>query len=96
MKVYFSATARFSLADIGWYIAQDNPGRARSFVLELQSKALEIADMPMAYPLYATHPEWGIRCRVHGSYAIYYRVGDERIEIVDIIHCARNVERLLL
>ncbi|MFP1129453.1 type II toxin-antitoxin system RelE/ParE family toxin [Asticcacaulis sp.] len=42
MRVTFSPMARNDLREIARYIAQDAPGRARTFTLELQQKALRL------------------------------------------------------
>jgi plasmid stabilization system protein ParE len=43
-------------------------------------------------PRYEHH---GIRRRPFGSYLIFYRVGTEAIEVVHILHGARDYEPLL-
>jgi len=95
MKVIFSAQARGGLRDIGVYIAKENRGRAATFVRELQKKALALADTPYAFPLIPRHEHHGIRRRIHGNYLILYRVDDERISIIHILHAARDYEALL-
>lgn len=96
MKVIFSARARADLREIGHYIARDNKKRATSFVLELRKKkALALADSPYAFPLIPRHEHRGVRRRTHGNYLILYRVDDDRIAIIDILHAARDYEALL-
>ena len=95
MKVVLSAEALSDLQQIGDYIAQDNPARARSFVAELLGKAGELADMPRAFPVVPRYSHLGIRRRVHGSYLIFYRFADERVTVIHVLHGARDYEALL-
>lgn len=89
MRVTFSPMARNDLREIARYIAQDAPGRARTFTLELQQKALRLDDNPRSG---ATRYELGrgVRFLSHGNYNIYYRIG-ENVEILRILHGARQV-----
>ena len=41
--------ARDDLIEIGDVIAQDNPGRAVSFLAEIEAKMLQVADRPGSY-----------------------------------------------
>ena len=95
MKVVLSAEALSDLQHIGDYIARDNPAWARSFVAELLAKAGELADMPRAFPVVPRYAHLGVRRRVHGSYLIFYRVAEERVTVIHILHGARDYEALL-
>ncbi len=90
MKVILSVQARQGLTDIGDYIAQDDPLRARSFVRDLRNKATAIGKMPRAYPFVPRFEHRGIRRRPFGNYVIFYRIEDNRIAIILILHAARD------
>lgn len=51
MIVHLTAEAESDLEQIGDYMAQDNPKRALSFVLELRDKCLSLAETPWGFPL---------------------------------------------
>lgn len=51
--------------------------------------------MPRAYPLAPRYEHRGVRRRSHRGYLIFYRIHAEVIEILHILHCARDVEALL-
>ena len=51
MKVSFSQEALRDLRRIGDYIAADSPLRAREFVRDLRSRAMQLAKNPLAFPL---------------------------------------------
>ncbi|HBK07694.1 MAG TPA: plasmid stabilization protein [Acetobacteraceae bacterium] len=95
MKVVLSDAARLGLERIGDYIARDNPSRAGSFVAELRTACLTLGEMPQAFPLVPRYERLGIRRRPHGNYLIFYRVDQDRVSIVQILHGARDYEALL-
>lgn len=49
MIVHLTAEAESDLEQIGDYMAQDNPKRALSFVLELRDKCLSLAETPWGF-----------------------------------------------
>jgi toxin ParE1/3/4 len=95
MRVVFTTAARSDLTQIGDYIAQDNPDRALSFMRDLRAAALRLGEMPNAFPLVRRYEHHGIRCRAVGSYLIFYRVQDDQVVILHIIHGARDYATLL-
>lgn len=96
MKVRLTSEARQDILAIGDHIAMDNSVRARSFVQELRGKAHALADTPYAFPLVPRFERHGIRRRAHGPYLIFYIVGDAHVEVLRILHGARDYGRLLL
>ncbi len=95
MKAVLSDKAKNSITEIGEYIAEDNPRRAASFVRELRAKAMQIGDMPRAFPLMPRFAAQAIRRRPFGNYLIFYRVEDDHVFIVDILHAAQDSETQL-
>lgn len=95
MRVRFTAEAERSLEQIGDYIAQDNPERALSFVRELRDKCLSLANMPYGFALALGYEETGIRRRPHGDYLIFYRVDNDIVVIISVLHGTRNYTNLL-
>lgn len=95
MIVHLSAEAEYDLEVIGDYIARDNPARALSFLQELRSKCLGLADMPERFPLVPRYEATGVRRRGHGDYLIFYRVEAEKVIILHILHGAQNYNTIL-
>ena len=95
MKVIITDTAQDDLLSIGRRIAESNLPRALSFMDEVESKCLKLADMPRAFPLLPNWEHTGIRRRVHGDYLIFYRINKTEIEILHILHGARDFEAVL-
>ena len=98
MIVRIMPAAEAEIEAIGDYIARDNPRRAVSFMRELHDRCMGLADMPLAFPLVPRYEDRGVRHRVHGSYQIFYLVigqPAERIDVIHVLHSARNHAALL-
>jgi len=95
VKIIFAPAAIVDLQEISDYIAADNPERAATFVAELIDHCYALGEMPRRFPLIPRYEHWGIRRCVCGNYLIFYRVRDEAIDIVHVLHGARDYESLL-
>ena len=82
--------ARADLAEIGRYIARDNPPRARTFLMDIHRTA----------DAYADHPDMGrdradlgkgVRSFPHGDYVVFYRRYRSGIQIVRVLSGYRDV-----
>jgi len=51
--------------------------------------------MAQAFPLLQRHEETGIRRRVVGNYLIFYYVLKDCVEVIHILHGARDYEAIL-
>ncbi len=90
MAIRFTPLASSDLEAIGDYIAQDNPDRAYSFVLEIRNQCRKIASAPMSYKC---RPEFGesIRSCAFGRYVIFYKAEDDGVLIIRILNGAMNI-----
>ncbi|HEV7409450.1 MAG TPA: type II toxin-antitoxin system RelE/ParE family toxin [Bradyrhizobium sp.] len=95
MIVVLTPEAEFDLETIAQYIARDSVTTALSFVHELREKCLALAEAPRGYPLVPRYEHLGIRRRPFGNYLIFYRISTAAIEVVHILHGARDYEPLL-
>ena len=93
--VIIAPAARNDLTEIAAYIALDSPERSNRFVDELERKCLELGTRPMTWPALADLRGGGLRRRLHAGYLIFYRISEDKVEIVRIIHSARNYPALL-
>lgn len=93
MQLVFAPAVRLELLQIGETIEADSPSRAASFVRELEEKARSIALNPRIYRL---RPDVArdIRLATHASYIILFRLSDTSVEILHIVHGARDLKRL--
>ena len=89
MSIKWTQAALRSVDDIAAYIANDNPIRATSFVLELQEAVTKLQ----------AHPGMGRAGRVpgtrglvlHKNYIAIYRARGDDVEILRLHHAARNL-----
>ena len=89
MLIRWTKTALASVDEIAGFIAIDNPTRATSFVLELQTAVTKLR----------VHPGMGRAGRVpgtrelvlHKNYIAIYRVRGDNVEILRLHHAARNL-----
>lgn len=90
MRVTFSDAARDDLVDIAVYIAQDSPARALTFVDEIEEHCRKLARTPN---IGAPRTELGkdLRMLPHRRYLTFYRVEDNHVRILRILHSARDI-----
>ncbi len=93
MQVTFSLEARADLREIALRIADHNRVRAFSFVDEIEARCLRIGEFPHAGP---PRPQWGkdIRIAIHAKYIIVYRVRDGAVQVLRVVHGARDLDAL--
>lgn len=91
MKLFFTPEARRDLVSIGDWIAESNQNRAISFVAELEISCAEISNYPEKYPIAPQFESRNLRRKVHGNYLIFYRVKTTQVEIIHILHGARDL-----
>ena len=75
------------LDEIASYIAKDNPTRATTFVKELRNKV----DILKSHQLGKAGRVFGTKELVlHRNYLAVYRVKDDEVQIITILHTAQN------
>ena len=94
-RLLLSPRAAADLEEIAEYIARGNPGRAASFVAELEAKCRSVAAAP---ELYARRDDLapGLRMAVHGRFLVLYRdlSADAAVRIERVLHGVRDLPRL--
>lgn len=85
--------ARADLIEIGDFIAQDDPGRAASFVAEIEAKMRTAAERPMSFPARDELHE-GLRSARHGRYLIFFVKQGDEVQVVRVLHGARDLPRM--
>ena len=88
-----SAAARSDLDEIWFYIAQDHPDAADKFVHALVSRFPKLASMPdLGRERKDLSPQ--LRGLPFGRYVIFYRPMKNGIEVVRVLHGARDLPPL--
>ncbi|MBS0526037.1 MAG: type II toxin-antitoxin system RelE/ParE family toxin [Proteobacteria bacterium] len=95
MKVVLSRNAERDLEEIGDWIAQDSPGRAVSFVAELREACRALGSNSRGHPLVDQARDPMLRRKVFGNYLIFYDVGADAVEILHILHGARDYAQII-
>jgi toxin ParE1/3/4 len=86
----FSEQAKLDADNIGDFIALDNPIRAASFTSELLESASKIVDFPNSN--FLVSKRFSLRRKIHGNYAIYYRLSSNQVTVLRIVHTARKTK----
>lgn len=76
------------------YIAEDNPLRAVSFIDEIITRFDAIAERPLSFPSREDLTP-GLRAGLHRPYLILFRVDGDTVQIVRVIHGARDISQHL-
>jgi toxin ParE1/3/4 len=95
MIVVITGAAEADLQSIGDWIAEDNPTRALTFVEELRRRCETLVDAPRGYALVPHLEHLGIRRKVYRDYLIFYRIIGTTIEVLHVLHGARDYESIL-
>jgi plasmid stabilization system protein ParE len=93
--VVISAAAEADLESIGDWIARENPTRAESFIQELREACLSLANAPLGYSPVPRYEHADVRRRPHGNYLIFYRVMDDEVVVLHVLHGARDYDAVL-
>lgn len=93
MQVVLTWRAELDLEQIGDHIAARSPPTALRFVARVRDQCDRIGLMPHAWP---ARPEWGVGVRVTvvGRYLMVHRVHGDVVQVLRILHGARDLERL--
>lgn len=93
VRVFKRPEAETDLEDIWWYIAQNNLLDADKFLDRLQEKLLKLAEFPqMGTSRDELRPS--LRSFSTGNYLIFYFPLSDGIDIVRILHGARDWEAI--
>lgn len=93
-RVKITSAADRDADEIFAYIAGDNPLAAEEQIQRIFTASKRLADFPESG---RTRPELGTGARtiVVGRYLLLYRVGPESIDVLRIVHGARELPGLL-
>ena len=91
--LFISPQAEQDLVDIWLYIANDSSANADSFLDHLNEQAQRLVEFPKSGKL---RPELdqSLRCFPIENYLMFYREQDVSIELVRVLHAARDLEVL--
>ncbi len=93
-RLFHTRRARQDLIDIWAYIAREDPAAADRQLDRIDETCGLLAENPRLGPERSDIRQ-GLRYFVVGSYVILYRMVDNGVEIVRVVHGARDLQALL-
>jgi toxin ParE1/3/4 len=94
MRYRISSLARLDLDEIHDYIARDNPAAAQRWLKRTMEQVAWLAKNPYSGEQRADiRPD--LRSMSHGNYVIFFRSRQDHLEIVRVLHGARDIRKLL-
>ena len=91
MKVLWTKAAESHLDGIYAYIAQDSVIYARHTVDHLTRRSIQIAEFPFSGRRVREYDVEHVREVIEGSYRIIYCIKPDQIDILAVIHSARDI-----
>jgi toxin ParE1/3/4 len=90
LRVLKTPIAQLDLLDIWTFIGEDSPSQADRFLDLIDAKLRTLAEVP---GLGRSRPELArdLQSFPFGEYHIFYRAGQHQIEIVRVLHGARDI-----
>lgn len=92
-EVVLSELAEADLTDIWVFVAQDNAEAADRLLDQLHEKCQFLANSPKV-GRQRSELDPSIRSFAVGSYVIFYREGDDGIEVARVLHGRRDISSL--
>lgn len=92
-RVTGSPAAQADVDDIAWYISRDSFEAALRMIDTFDEKFKLLADFPGAGPA-RDELSPGLRSFPVGNYVIFYRKAADGIEVVRVLHGARNLRKV--
>ena len=93
MKVLWTASAVAQLQSINDYIAQTSPEYAMRIIDRLTRRSIQIAAFPFSGRIVPESERDDVREVIEGLYRIIYLVESTQVQVVAVIHGAREWPR---
>ncbi len=91
MKVKWTTTARKHLKSIHDYIAADSATYARRLIDRITNRTKQLATFPESGGRVLEYDDPAVREVLEGPYRIIYRVRSDRVDVIAVIHSARQL-----
>jgi toxin ParE1/3/4 len=95
MKAVLTGAALKDLMEIARHIGKDDIQASRRFTAALRLRAHAVGRNPRLYRLAEGFEAEGVRRRLYRNYLILYVEGESRVEVLHIVHAARDWSGLL-
>lgn len=94
-RVFYTVQAEQDLRDVVESIARDNLTAALEWLERIESLIELLASRPALGQRMVTRRFGEVRQHVAGNYVVYYRLADDGLQILRVLHGARDQESLL-
>jgi toxin ParE1/3/4 len=94
LKVAWTYRARAHLRAIHDYVAADSPRSATRLVDRITRKSESLARFPLIGHTIPEYESESIRQVLEGNYRIIHRIKPDRVEVIAVIHGARELPSL--
>jgi plasmid stabilization system protein ParE len=91
MTVSWTQNAKRELRAVHDYVAQNSPRYAQGLVDRITRKTEQLAQFPQFGPEVPEYEDESIRELLEHPYRIIYRVRQDRVEILSVVHGARQL-----
>jgi toxin ParE1/3/4 len=89
-RIVWTLRARDDLKSIKRYIAQSAPATAKSFIGRIRDRVRTLATLPHATVPLTDPPTTDLREMYVGSYRIIFRVLSDEVQVIAVVHGARQ------
>jgi plasmid stabilization system protein ParE len=93
MNVHWTDTAQGHLNAIHQYISQNSPEYAMRMVDRLTRRSRQIAEFPQSGRVVPEYQMEQVREVIESPYRIIYCIKPDQIDVLAVVHAARNVLR---
>jgi plasmid stabilization system protein ParE len=93
MRVYWTHEARSRLQEIETRIAKDSPQNAPEVVRRLVQRTRDLASLPQLGRRVPEYPDAELRELLERPFRLIYRVGDEQVYIMTVMHYRQLLPR---
>lgn len=91
MQIVWTKGARADLVEIAREIAQDRPDTARAVVNRIRSAVGDLSTFPELGRIVPELGDPSVRERIVRPYRAIYRLGEDRVEVLAVVHGRRLV-----
>jgi addiction module RelE/StbE family toxin len=92
-KIKWTEKSNSHLQAIYDYIARDSKTYAIRFIRSLIKATIKLETMPRIGRIVPEFENYGLREVIYQNYRIVYRITDEDVEILAVLHCSREFKK---
>jgi toxin ParE1/3/4 len=95
LRLIIAPTAERDLTDVLEFISQDSVSAAHKTVLRIERTIDRLLERPFLGPLVVTPRRIGLRKMTVSPYIVFYRLAEDELQIVRLLHSSRDLDEEL-